>query len=111
MRTCFFAALIGAICGCGTKESASAPAATTNDLSASPTPAPAPAQPAPAQPAGPVPTTATPAPVDKPSADYICYPKAGWSKFKFIDDVPLCVFAGPIQREQAKTLEQVKPVK
>jgi hypothetical protein len=108
MRACLFAALISAICGCGANE-APAPAASTNELSANPTPPPPPPQPPAAQPTGPVPTTDKP--VDKPSPDNIGFPKAGWSKFKQTDDVPLCAFVGPVQREAAKLVEQVKPAK
>jgi hypothetical protein len=80
-----------------------------------PEPEPVPVQPAalssstPAEPPSAPPPEAAKA--KGPSEDFIGYPKEGWSKLKLQDTLPLCVFENPIERENAKLVDQVKQQK
>jgi hypothetical protein len=111
LRALSFRALAGAValsgltsCSKPPAESpapATQPAALTQDKKDNPSEVPA--TPAAAAP----PAAAAAAPTGGPSSDFIGYPKAGWSKLKLQDTLPLCVFSDVLEREKAKFLNQV----
>ena len=100
MRVWIVAAVACGLCGCGSHEEKKV------------TPAPAALNPSPPPPTPPPPPAAPTQKPDVPfptveSADAVGYPKAGWSKVKLVDQVPLCVFASDLDRDKAPFVKQV----
>lgn len=60
------------------------------------------------KPKEPEPSPAPEPPKDKPSSDFVGYPKEGWTKMKLQDQTPLCVFSSVQEREKALFLNQVR---